>query len=55
MLDKIIGWVSGLIVSMVKTFLSPIYKLIDTIPDLIFGGDSAKLNFYLKTTQLGVY
>lgn len=55
MLDKIIGWVGGLIVSMVKTFLSPIYKLIDSIPDLIFGGDSAKLNFYLKTIQLGVY
>ncbi|WP_176581192.1 hypothetical protein [Bacillus thuringiensis] len=53
MLDKIIGWVGGLIVSMVKTFLSPIYKLIDTIPDLIFGGDSAKLNFLFKDDTAG--
>ncbi|HHB1901265.1 hypothetical protein IRV17_29820 [Bacillus cereus] len=53
MLDKIIGWVGGLIVSMVNTFLSPIYKLIDTIPDLIFGGDSAKLNFLFKDDTAG--
>ncbi|KAB2439790.1 hypothetical protein [Bacillus luti] len=53
MLDKIIGWVGGLIVSMVKTFLSPIYKLIDSIPDLIFGGDSAKLNFLFKDDTAG--
>lgn len=53
MLDKIIGWVGGLIVSMVKTFLSPLYKLIDTIPDLIFGGDSAKLNFLFKDDTAG--
>ena len=53
MLDKIIGWVGGLIVSMVKTFLSPIYKLTDTIPDLIFGGDSAKLNFLFKDDTAG--
>lgn len=53
MLDKIIGWVGDLIVSMVKTFLSPIYKLIDTIPDLIFGGDSAKLNFLFKDDTAG--
>ncbi|KAA0781020.1 type IV secretion system protein [Bacillus sp. TE8-1] len=53
MLDKIIGWVGGLIVSMVKTFLSPIYKLIDTIPDLIFGGDSAKLNLLFKDDTAG--
>ncbi|MCW9134303.1 type IV secretion system protein [Bacillus paramycoides] len=45
MLEKIIGWVGGLIVSMVKTFLSPIYMLIDSIPDLIFGGDSTKLGY----------
>ncbi|HDR4368887.1 TPA: hypothetical protein ACKU3G_004063 [Bacillus cereus] len=53
MLDKIIGWVGGLIVSMVKTFLSPIYKLIDSIPDLIFGGDSTKLNFLFKDDTAG--
>ncbi|HDR4873301.1 TPA: hypothetical protein QCR24_004171 [Bacillus cereus] len=53
MLEKIIGWVGGLIVSMVKTFLSPIYKLIDSIPDLIFGGDSTKLNFLFKEDTVG--
>lgn len=53
MLEKIIGWVGGLIVSMVKTFLSPIYKLIDSIPDLIFGGDSTKLNFLFKEETAG--
>ncbi len=53
MLDKIIGWVGGLIVSMVKTFLSPIYLLIDSIPDLIFGGDSTKLNFLFKDDTAG--
>ncbi|WP_182813052.1 hypothetical protein [Bacillus sp. ME78] len=53
MLDKIIGWVGGLIVSMVKTFLSPIYKLIDSIPDLIFGGNSTKLNFLFKEDTVG--
>ncbi|MES5896872.1 hypothetical protein [Bacillus cereus group sp. RP43] len=53
MLDKIIGWVGGLIVSMVKTFLSPIYLLIDSIPDLIFGGDSTKLAFLFKEGTAG--
>lgn len=53
MLDKIIGWIGGLIVSMVKTFLSPIYELIDTIPELIFGGDSTKLGFLYKEGTAG--
>ncbi|PIE91646.1 hypothetical protein CO726_31065, partial [Bacillus fungorum] len=53
MLEKIIGWVGGLIVSLTKVFLSPIYDLIDTIPDLIFGGDSTKLGFLYKDGTAG--
>ncbi|PEU18734.1 MULTISPECIES: hypothetical protein [unclassified Bacillus (in: firmicutes)] len=45
MVEKLIDWVGGLIIFMVKNLLSPIYDFIDTIPDLIFGGDNAKLGY----------
>ncbi|MED2039033.1 type IV secretion system protein [Bacillus wiedmannii] len=45
MLDKIIDWVGGLIIHMVKTLLAPIYGFMDTIPVLVFGGDNANLDF----------
>lgn len=45
MLEKIIDWVGGLIIHMVKTLLAPIYGFMDTIPVLVFGGDNANLDF----------
>ncbi|WP_000890330.1 type IV secretion system protein, partial [Bacillus thuringiensis] len=45
MLEKIIDWVGGLIIHMVKALLAPIYGFMDTIPVLVFGGDNANLDF----------
>lgn len=55
MLEKIIDWVGGLIIHMVKTLLAPIYGFMDTIPVLVFGGDNANLDFlYSKNAVTNV-
>ncbi|RXJ13078.1 hypothetical protein ETJ91_26295 [Bacillus albus] len=38
MLEKIVEWVGGLIIHMVKAFLSPVYATLDPLPVLVFGG-----------------
>ncbi|OWT47962.1 hypothetical protein [Bacillus sp. K2I17] len=38
MLEKIVEWVGGLIIVLVKAFLSPVYATLDTLPVLAFGG-----------------
>ncbi|AFQ19806.1 hypothetical protein BTG_32348 (plasmid) [Bacillus thuringiensis HD-771] len=38
MLEKIIEWVGGLIINLVKAFLGPIYMTMDPLPVLVFGG-----------------
>lgn len=45
MLEKIIDWVGGLVIHMVKALLAPIYGFMDTIPVLVFGGDKSNLDF----------
>ncbi len=45
MLKKIIDWVGGLVIHMVKALLAPIYGFMDTIPVLVFGGDKSNLDF----------
>ncbi len=47
MLEKIIDWVGGLIIHMVKAFLSPIYGFMDTIPVLVFSEDNSNLDFFI--------
>ncbi|MEM5603268.1 hypothetical protein COD90_23980 [Bacillus cereus] len=55
MLEKIIDWVGGLIIHMVKALLAPIYGFMDTIPVLVFGGDNANLDFlYSKNAVTNV-
>ncbi|MFJ8219356.1 MULTISPECIES: hypothetical protein [Bacillus cereus group] len=38
MLEKIVEWVGGLIIVLVKAFLSPVYATMDPLPVLVFGG-----------------
>ncbi|MEK7019498.1 type IV secretion system protein [Bacillus sp. FSL R9-9410] len=45
MLEKIIDWVGGLIINLVKTFLGPIYGFMDTIPVLVFSDADSNLSF----------
>ncbi|MGN4421587.1 hypothetical protein ACTFRD_28155 [Bacillus cereus group sp. MYBK249-1] len=45
MLEKIIDWVGGLLIHMVKALLAPIYGFMDTIPVIVFGGDKSNLDF----------
>ncbi|MGW8754485.1 hypothetical protein [Bacillus wiedmannii] len=55
MLEKIIDWVGGLVIHMVKALLAPIYGFMDTIPVLVFGGDNANLDFlYAKNAVTNV-
>ncbi|MFC8057172.1 hypothetical protein [Bacillus cereus] len=39
MLEKIVEWVGGLIIVLVKAFLSPVYATMDPLPVLVFGGE----------------
>ncbi len=55
MLEKIIDWVGGLVIHMVKALLAPIYGFMDTIPVLVFGGDKSNLDFYMQRMQLRMY
>ncbi|EMK2598140.1 hypothetical protein V8U20_005223 [Bacillus cereus] len=55
MLEKIIDWVGGLVIHMVKALLAPIYGFMDTIPVLVFGGDKSNLDFlYAKNAVTNV-
>ncbi|PEV36540.1 hypothetical protein COK37_30040, partial [Bacillus thuringiensis] len=55
MLEKIIDWVGGLIIHMVKALLAPIYGFMDTIPVIVFGGDKSNLDFlYAKNAVTNV-
>ncbi|WP_306702824.1 hypothetical protein [Bacillus cereus] len=55
MLEKIIDWVGGLLIHMVKALLAPIYGFMDTIPVLVFGGDKSNLDFlYAKNAVTNV-
>ncbi|MCM3222979.1 hypothetical protein M3644_24810 [Bacillus cereus] len=55
MLEKIIDWVGGLVIHMVKALLAPIYGFMDTIPVLVFGGDKSNLDFlYVKNAVTNV-
>ncbi|WOA60579.1 hypothetical protein [Bacillus mycoides] len=38
MLEKIVEWVGGLIIVLVKAFLGPVYATLDPLPVLVFGG-----------------
>lgn len=52
MLEKIIDWVGGLIIHMVKAFLSPIYGFMDTIPVLVFSEDNSNLDFLFSKNTI---
>ncbi|MED3351969.1 hypothetical protein P4388_25775 [Bacillus thuringiensis] len=55
MLEKIIDWVGGLVIHMVKALLAPIYGFMDTIPVIVFGGDKSNLDFlYAKNAVTNV-
>ncbi|WP_242309351.1 hypothetical protein [Bacillus cereus group sp. BfR-BA-01524] len=55
MLEKIIDWVGGLLIHMVKALLAPIYGFMDTIPVIVFGGDKSNLDFlYAKNAVTNV-
>ncbi|MDZ4631496.1 hypothetical protein ORN01_21200 [Bacillus cereus] len=42
MLEKIVEWVGGLIIAIVKAFLSPVYATLDPLPVLVFGGEGTE-------------
>lgn len=42
MLEKIVEWVGGLIIVLVKAFLGPVYATLDTLPVLVFGGNGTE-------------
>ncbi|EOO70484.1 hypothetical protein IIC_04614 [Bacillus cereus VD021] len=42
MLEKIVEWVGGLIIVLVKAFLGPVYATLDPLPVLVFGGNGTE-------------
>nr|WP_162283560.1 hypothetical protein [Bacillus cereus]QHV07854.1 hypothetical protein C1N82_32100 [Bacillus cereus] len=57
MLEKIVEWVGGLIIAIVKAFLSPVYATLDPLPVLVFGGkgkegDGTNLDFLFSDNSL---
>ncbi|EOQ15738.1 hypothetical protein KQ3_05189 [Bacillus cereus B5-2] len=52
MLEKIIDWVGGLIIDLVKTFLGPIYGFMDTIPVLVFSDADSNLSFLFSKNAI---